>query len=365
MKATKVKFSQESLTKNEIESMDPDLASRLYKDGGFFILKDLPEATEFGIDMNSWNTGPKFLGVKMIPAGLHFIYYSPANKKDGSLAPRRGFFLNFTPGQIHIRKFDPSTEELLENEDEEEIERMRCNLKNIDGNLGAYPYQSWKKWVSLSNRLSSSSVTKLQPKCSPIISSSTEVTEGEDTPDSAAPDTGTCINYTRIARQKYPAGACPADITRYSIDSSYQLSLFLASHHNIQEVLVELQFSFLCFLVGQNFDSFTQWKQIVAMMCGCGEALLKYPQLFINFISDMHFQMQEVPEDFFVDIVSCNNFLVTSLTDLFTNIKEHEDENALTQLKTRAISFENHLTKKFGWSFEEDEDEFAPVIVYE
>ena len=76
------------------------------------------------------------------------------------------------------------------------------------------------------------------------------------------------------------------------------------------------------------------------------------------------FQMQEVPEDFFVDIVSCNNFLVTSLTDLFANIKEHED--ALTQLKTRAISFENHLTKKFGWSFNADDDEeFAPTIVYD
>ena len=74
------------------------------------------------------------------------------------------------------------------------------------------------------------------------------------------------------------------------------------------------------------------------------------------------FQMQEVPEDFFVDIVSCNNFLVTCLTDLFANLKENED--ALTQLKTRAISFENHLTKKFGWSFDDNADEeFAPVIV--
>ena len=78
-----------------------------------------------------------------------------------------------------------------------------------------------------------------------------------------------------------------------------------------------------------------------------------------------HLQMQEVPEDFFVDIVSCNNFLVSSLTDLFANIKEHPDEEALVQLKTKAISFENHLTKKFGWQFDDDLDEFAPVIVNE
>ena len=34
--------------------------------------------------------------------------------------------------------------------------------------------------------------------------------------------------------------------------------------------------------------------------------------------------MQEVPEDFFVDIISQNNFLVSSLSDLFANAREHE-----------------------------------------
>ena len=77
------------------------------------------------------------------------------------------------------------------------------------------------------------------------------------------------------------------------MDSSYQLGLFPAPHDSIEEVLVELQFSFLCFLVGQNYDSFCQWKQQVAMLCGRGEALPKYPQLFLNFISDMHFQVKE------------------------------------------------------------------------
>jgi len=369
MKTHNVKFSPETKTQNGEISIDPQIAAKLYEEGAFFILKDLPEGTEFGIDMNSWNTGPKFLGVKMIPAGLHFIYYSPVNSKNGCQAPRRGFFHNFSPGQIVIRKFDAATEELIEDDVGEQPERVHSNLKNIDGNLGAYPFESWKKWVALSNRISTKSVTRLQPKCGPVITSSTEVTVDsqdniEGLPVSTA-DSGTCMNYTKVSRRRYPAGACPADITRYSMDSSYQLSLFLDNHPSIEEVLVELQFSFLCFLVAQNFDSFTQWKQIVAMLCGCGEALLKYPQLFINFISDMHFQMQEVPEDFFVDIVSCNNFLVSSLTDLFANIKEHPDEEALVQLKTKAISFENHLTKKFGWQFDDDLDEFAPVIVNE
>ena len=33
--------------------------------------------------------GDKFLGVKMIPPGLHFLYYSPVSK-EGQVAPRTG-----------------------------------------------------------------------------------------------------------------------------------------------------------------------------------------------------------------------------------------------------------------------------------
>ena len=71
--------------------------------------------------------------------------------------------------------------------------------------------------------------------------------------------------------------------------------------------------------------------------------------------------MQEVPEDFFVDIISENNFLVSSLTDLFANVREHED--MAPQLRQKAISFENHLTKKFGWDFSQEDEEYAPTVV--
>ena len=91
MKSSKVHFSKDTESENEATSMDPDLAAKLYEDGGFLIIKDFPEGAEFGIDMHSWNTGSKFLGVKMIPASLHFIYYSPV-RKEGSLSPRRGVF---------------------------------------------------------------------------------------------------------------------------------------------------------------------------------------------------------------------------------------------------------------------------------
>ena len=41
----------------------------------FLLCLDVPEKTEIGIDYNSWHTGERFKGIKMIPPGVHFVFY--------------------------------------------------------------------------------------------------------------------------------------------------------------------------------------------------------------------------------------------------------------------------------------------------
>ena len=36
---------------------------------------DMPEGSMFGVDLKCWTTGPKFQGVRNVPAGAHFVYY--------------------------------------------------------------------------------------------------------------------------------------------------------------------------------------------------------------------------------------------------------------------------------------------------
>ena len=52
-----------------------EFAQKLFNEGAAIVLFNVPPGTEIGIDMNSWNVGPKFKGIKMIPPGLHFVYY--------------------------------------------------------------------------------------------------------------------------------------------------------------------------------------------------------------------------------------------------------------------------------------------------
>lgn len=42
---------------------------------GTVVLLEVPERTEVGIDYKCWNVGQRFKGIKLIPPGLHFIYY--------------------------------------------------------------------------------------------------------------------------------------------------------------------------------------------------------------------------------------------------------------------------------------------------
>lgn len=55
--------------------MSPEVALRLFKEGATFVFLNVPIGTEIGIDLQSWNAGEKFRGIKMIPPGLHFLYF--------------------------------------------------------------------------------------------------------------------------------------------------------------------------------------------------------------------------------------------------------------------------------------------------
>ena len=63
--------------------IEPEVALRLFEDGATIIFLDVPVTTEIGIDFQSWNTAEKFKGIKMIPPGVHYIYYRLEHHLEG------------------------------------------------------------------------------------------------------------------------------------------------------------------------------------------------------------------------------------------------------------------------------------------
>ena len=75
----------------------------------------------------------------------------------------------------------------------------------------------------------------------------------------------------------------------------------------------ELQFAFVCFLLGNVYEAFEHWKRLLNLLCRSEEAMVKHHTLYINLISILYHQLGEIPADFFVDIVSQDNFLTSTL----------------------------------------------------
>lgn len=177
----------------------------------------------------------------------------------------------------------------------------------------------------------------------------------ESNPDSV-------IRFTPVPENWFPPGSTPQEVTKYSMDSTYAIQTMIKTinTNGTDALLGELQFSFICFIIGQVLDSFEQWKQLLHLLC-CGEgAVSKYKDLYISLIKVLHFQLREVPEDFFVDIVSQNNFLTSTLRELFSNLQNESVDKTLCH---RGMNFKQNLTTRFNWDFDVEADEDGPVVV--
>ena len=242
--------------------MDPDVALRRFEEGATLVLLGVPKGTELGIDCKSWQVGPRFRGVKMIPPGLHFLHYSSVNAPScgSEVGPKKGLFLSLKPREILLANWDPQEEDLdfSASKDEEQVSRTRATLQELDPHLGPYPYEVIRKWVSLTDRLSEELTQKLQPLSGRICAFSDVVPEVEfkHTKDRAEqprndtacqsmkegldrlprmkPREGTELRFSQIPQKTYPPGATPAEITRCSLDLSYALETVLEKNYELQ-----------------------------------------------------------------------------------------------------------------------------------
>lgn len=370
--------------------MDPDVARRLFEEGATLVLLGVPRGTELGIDCKSWQVGPKFRGVKMIPPGLHFLHYSSVNSPScgNEIGPKTGRFLALKPKEILLAKWDAKEEDLdfSASQNEEEVSKIRANLQELDPYLGPYPYEVMRKWVSLTDRLNEEVATKLQPLSGRICAFSDvvpelQLTHTEDRAEQPRNDTacqsmreglnrlpkmkqreGTELRFSVIPQKTYPPGATPAQITQCSLDLSYALQTVLNKYYQTQplNLLGELQFAFVCFLLGNVYDGFEHWKSLLTLLCRSEDAMRKHKDLYLGLIAVLYHQLGEIPPDFFVDIVSQNNFLTSTLQDFFQFASGPGVDGTL---RKRAEKFKAHLTKKFRWDFDADLDDCAPVVV--
>lgn len=126
-----------AIPKNNL--FDQQTAKHLLQTCACLIVEDFPQGSEFGIDLSIHYTGQNFMGIKMIPPGLHFVYFSFV--KDGLVVPRTGFFHYFESQEIMITKWDEQEENIiLDRKDSIQMERLKSAFCGgfLDTKLGMF-----------------------------------------------------------------------------------------------------------------------------------------------------------------------------------------------------------------------------------
>ncbi|CAE7363003.1 unnamed protein product [Symbiodinium pilosum] len=150
----------------------------------------------FGLDYAAWSVGPKFMGVKLIPPGLHYVYCSARAHEDIGIS-RTGFFLYLRPRDVSVFRWDPEAEARLgfmrtscrsqessekgqKGPDEEFRYADGARSFDFDRNLGPYPLELQEQWGELTRHATAELVSKVEPVSGRVRSKRSEY-------DTAAP----------------------------------------------------------------------------------------------------------------------------------------------------------------------------------
>lgn len=316
---------------------------------------------------------------------VNFIAYSVKNKYGGDSAPRTSFFVNIVKGDVFVLKWDAKMEafEILGRGDAAPyVEGVKTF--QFDANLGTYPHEKKGQWSQLSEHITNDLVLKLQPIGAQIVASGKALTREEQRQlDEAMQEMGIqdesrqeeidkfvseaqCY-YTTVPRALIPRGSTPAQITSIHMDRSPVLEHMIQKNYNGDSILIlgEMQFSFVCFLLGQSFEAFEQWKTILELLLHCESAVydMRRVSFWLAFIKAFEHQLAEAPDDFFIDIVEGKNILHHSLCDFFEITSDQQTPEPVAEASSCLKEFaEDRFGIPFDGSGVYDGDE-APAIV--
>lgn len=385
------------------EELTPQKALELYPRTGILILLNQPEGIELGIDNTSWRIGSKFKGFKLIPKGSHYVHYS---LKDENYEYKQGFFMQSQPGEVIVKKFDENTSEFLAlNDDDEESRYVSCakNLE-LDEYLGPYPYNKHSLWVESSSYIDKKLLNKLVPINTIITGTTNEyyigtnknrfqedldskievlasneedklftnihpkkVIEPMDTeqlpnqkvnlePFANLKDNNNSNNIIWSDIPNYEKknnwGLSGNELTAAYFDRSSILKEVLAREYNdLHEFcLGELQFSFVVFLLGENYEGFDQWKKMMFLITHSKKMIVERPDLFKDFIRVIFSQVKQFPGDFFTGELTKENFIIACVGKLLANLEGLKQEGVEVNkiVESRADKLKRLFMDNFG-----------------
>ncbi|OMJ78819.1 hypothetical protein SteCoe_21303 [Stentor coeruleus] len=322
--------------------------------GFTLLLLEFPPKQELGLDNLSLNPGELFKGIKNIPQGLHFLYTSLRLGKTGR-------FFYTKEHSIIIMKWDTTIETFIYIDQEEES-LYKNSIEEFLPLMVEYPNESWALWKELTDYITPKILFKLEPLSGMIPSASKEYDIQSQELESFNCNIPV-IHYTPIPKRYFQQGMSAESITLYNYDKTAILRNTIGNGFDtFEELLGEMQFAFVSFLIGENPDSFEQWKNIFVLLCNCEQGVREEHQWFSKYIPVLYAQVKSLPKDLVVDPFLSSSFITSSLKSFISII---DDSSLNKTLQIRGEKLKKLVLKEFNISeLDMIDDEEAPSIVY-
>jgi A1 cistron-splicing factor AAR2 len=345
----------------------------------FYFQLGVPLGTEFGIDLRSFSVADRFRGMKMIPDGPHYVW-SACKSPYGDSAPRTGFIYHFKRGEILIREWDNEKEELrlrIKGNPEEEKQRIKENLRDLDRYLAPYDYTCLSSWKSLTDQISEATIERLAPELG-MIRTSVELLSCPDAErprggeSSISPRSmkiksaideeallpnlksipGTQPQFTKLPDR---LSSTPAEISQSYMDSIRLVDQLIETRE--KAILEEIQFAFVLFLCGHSMDALSHWRNILQILANSETATGKYKTFYRIYLRIIQHQLPELPFELMEPVPS---------NTVYQDVKKLVINCTVCGMKDASDRLISHLSSSIAWNFdnlfEEDPDDL-PVIV--
>jgi len=318
---------------------------------GTLLLLNSPKKMQFGIDLSQWVIGDKFMGIKLIPIGVHYISFSLSEENN---AFKQGFFIeiedNKKKSKNIIREWSPKYETFIKLNDEMD-KNYSIGLDNLDFDqfLGNYPYEQIQNWTDLSKFLNTNVINRLQKNidmtmCPEIKEDKNNEQENENKNNMQI------MSYDNIEFTEFYLNQ-PEYIN--SLDKSALLEKILSKFKSPNEFLGEFQYTFILFLIGEVYEALKQWKDIFILITSSEDLINKknFEKFFCDFIEIIYNQLRLFPDDLMHDVILDNNFLKRYLTNFLLFEKKEMKNFSKRQKLLKAF-----VEEKFGYKIKSEEE---------
>ncbi|KAL8710183.1 MAG: hypothetical protein Q9225_007337 [Loekoesia sp. 1 TL-2023] len=358
------------------------------------LLLDLPASILCGINLLTFTTTSTFLGIKNLPAGLHFLFTSPSP----SLSLRDGFWFRIpeqspsSPPTVLYRKWDPEHETLVpcsEDEARNFVEQKGGWREVYEKYLTPYRQSASSSrendnkedaWPHLTEHITPKLLTHFtrRPEWS-ISSASSGVQDRDDIPGLSTQEVGTVIGEEKELgllgidlKRTWREGAVGRERTEQARDRSWLLGDVVARHaeqlgtgEDAGEqklwqtvILGQMEICFLMVLTLANYSCLEEWKRILAVVLTCERAVWEKPRFFAEFLTLLKRQLErgdDVEGGLFEMSEDGGGFLKGLLKGFRRTLEQRkgaeggEDDDDDDDVKGEFEELEKWVRQQYGW----------------